>query len=518
MTMDPLASLYHITPENLALRRRFIGLDEEVIAVLAGLSDWADEVAGEVAADVTNHLFDFPATADFLRELATREGVELEALRAQWQDEQARRWRAVFAEAARPEPFGVDYFEGLLGVGARHNKIDLPLKWYLGGHPARRDAVCRQMVENPPRPEDEPRRGPSLFGRRREYVPDPAFVAEAERAISIVFNYDLQAITDAFYFDTFSTLGVELAQIRTRGPRHDLSDRGAELKTRVNDSLRLFIDSSRNVHDVFAQVRDNVDETSQAMTGIAAASTQVAQGAERQAVMLQRSRELADEVSAATERARELSEQGVQAASSANGVMQSVRVSGQDAQVGIDELARKSNEIGGILDTITGIANQTNLLALNAAIEAARAGEHGRGFAVVAEEVRKLAEGSGASATSIADLVKEIQQGIDRVVGLVQQSAQLADQGVDSSERAQQAFAEIGEAIAGISAHVAGMAETSTEVATVAEESSASAQQMSSATQQTSAQSQELSSSLTELAKTADRLLSASRQFSVSGN
>ncbi len=514
--MEPFASLYHITPENLALRRQFIGLDDGVIDVLASLEEWADDVADELATELTDHYFEFPATAEFLRGQAAREGIELDALRARWRAEQESRWRAIFAEPSRPEPFGVEYFEGLLGVGARINKIDLPLKWYLGAHPHRRDAVRRQLLENPPRFDDEPRRSSGRF-RRREWAPDPALLADAERAIAIVFNYDLQAITDAFHFDTFSTLGVELGSIRPRGAGQDLSDRGAELKSTVNDSLRLFVDSSRNVHEVFAQVRDNVDQTTQAMTGIAAASTQVAQGAERQAVMLQRSRDLADEVSAATGRAQELSEQGVEAAASANSVMQSVRVSGQDAQVGIDELARKSNEIGGILDTITGIANQTNLLALNAAIEAARAGEHGRGFAVVAEEVRKLAEESGASATSIADLVKEIQHGIDRVVGLVQQAAHLADQGVQSSERAQQAFAEIGDAIAGISAHVAGMAETSSEVASVAEESSASAQEMSSSTQQTSAQSQELRASLTELAKTADRLLTASRQFTVSG-
>ena len=195
--------------------------------------------------------------------------------------------------------------------------------------------------------------------------------------------------------------------------------------------------------------------------------------------------------------------------------MQRVRVSGQEAQAGIDELARKSSEIGGILETITGIANQTNLLALNAAIEAARAGEHGRGFAVVAEEVRKLAEESGGSATTIGELVKEIQQEIDRVVKLVQQAAQLADHGVERSELAQQAFAEIGDAIADISESVGGMTETSTEIATVAEQSSASAEEMSSATQETSAQSQELSISLAELATTADRLLDASQQFSL---
>ncbi len=310
-------------------------------------------------------------------------------------------------------------------------------------------------------------------------------------------------------------MGVDLDAVRKRGVVTDLSDRTSELKSTVHESLRLFIDSSQSMHDVFAQVRGNVDQTSHAMNGIAAASAEVAQGAERQALMLQRSRELADEVSAATARAQELGNQGVDAAVEANGVMQRVRVSGQEAQAGIDELARKSNEIGGILETITGIADQTNLLALNAAIEAARAGEHGRGFAVVAEQVRKLAEESGDSATTIADLVKEIQQEIDRVVDLVQQAAALADQGVERSELAQQAFGDIGDAIAAISDSVDGMTEASTEIATVAEQSSASAEEMSSATQETSAQSHELSASLADLATTADRLLEASQQFSL---
>ena len=262
-----------------------------------------------------------------------------------------------------------------------------------------------------------------------------------------------------------------------------------------------------------AQVRDSVEQTSHAMAGIAEASAQVAEGAERQASMLQQSRDLAQVVSTATARARELGELGAEATGDANGVMQRVLVSGQDAQAGIDELAQKSSEIGGILETITGIASQTNLLALNAAIEAARAGDHGRGFAVVAEEVRKLAEESGQSATTIAELVQEIQEGINRVVGLVQEAAQLADQGVESSERAQHVFSQIGEAIAGISDHLGGMTAASSEIASVAEESSASAQQMSSATQQTSAQSEQVNASLGELASMADRLLDASRQF-----
>ena len=510
--MDSLATLYHITPENLALRRQFIGLDAEVIGLLSRLAPWALDATDAVAEDLTDHHFRFSGTAEFLGAYAAEQGIELSALRAGWRAAQASHWRAIFAEPTQPEPFGVAYFQGLLGVGARHNKLNLPLKWYLGSYPSFLDAVRWQLREHPPQIAGaEPRSAGRR--RRREPATDPALLAEAERAIGIVFNYDLQAITDSFYFDTFATLGVDLHELRSRGARHDLSDRGAELKSTVHESLRLFIDSSRSMHDVFAQVRVNVDETTQAMNGIAAASSEVAQGAERQAEMLQHSRGLSDEVSAATARAHELGELGVQAAGSTNGVMQRVRISGQEAQAGINELARKSSEIGGILQTITGIADQTNLLALNAAIEAARAGEHGRGFAVVAEEVRKLAEESGGSATNIAKLVQEIQQGIAGVVELVQQAAQLAEEGVETSEQAEQAFAQFGDSIAGISERVAGMAETSTEIASVAEQSSASAQQMSSATQQTSAQSQELSATLTELATTAELLVDASRRF-----
>ncbi len=513
--MGSLSSLYHITPENLALRRQFIGLDAEVVALLAELSPWATEVADALAADVTDHHFGVTATAEFFRAYAAEKGIALEALRGEWQAARAAHWRRIFAEPEQPQPFGIAYFATLLEAGAAYNRINLPMKWYLGRYPAHLDAVRRQLHSSPPPIALEPGRRRGLL-RRRDPGIDPAVLAEVERAVGIVFNYDLQAITDAFYFDTFATMGVDLSGIHGRGAQHDLSDRGSQLKSTVHESLRLFIDSSHNMHELFANVRDNVEQTTHAMNGIAAASGEVAQGAERQATMLQRSRELADEVSTATVRAQELSGQGVEAAGEANAVMQRVRVSGQEAQAGIDELARKSTQIGGILETITGIANQTNLLALNAAIEAARAGEHGRGFAVVAEEVRKLAEESGGSATTIGELVKEIQQEIDRVVNLVQQGARLADHGVERSELAKQAFAEIGDAIAAISESVGGMTETSTEIATVAEQSSASAQEMSSATQETSAQSRELSISLTELATTADRLLEASQQFSIS--
>jgi len=184
-----------------------------------------------------------------------------------------------------------------------------------------------------------------------------------------------------------------------------------------------------------------------------------------------------------------------------------------DSAGAVKHLVERVEQIGQIVEVITGIAVQTNLLALNAAIEAARAGEQGRGFAVVAEEVRQLAEGSRQAATEIADLVRGVQGETEKTVSTMQKVVEEVERGSNLAQESGKALnkmegmiKQVAEGISQMTDHIQGVAEDMESIVRAVNQVTGISQQTAAGSQQVSASSQEINASVEELAASANVL------------
>jgi len=319
-----------------------------------------------------------------------------------------------------------------------------------------------------------------------------------------------------------------------KGDKDTLGSSFSEMTDNLNELVGQLSEMATQLGDASQRMAQTSDEAGRAIGEIAQAVGEVAHGAERQVRTVESAQRMteemvsatqssaasADEATTAAQQAREVATEGAEAVTQATEAMGAVRDASTAVSGVMGDLAKKSDQIGGIVDTITSIAEQTNLLALNAAIEAARAGDQGRGFAVVAEEVRKLAEESQRAAASIGGLITEIQGETQRAIEAVKTGALATDTGANTVEQARESFLRIGGSVDDMNTRVTQIATAIQQiadassrmqadmgdVASVAEQSSASAQQVSASTQQTSASAQEIATSAAELAGRASTL------------
>ena len=162
-------------------------------------------------------------------------------------------------------------------------------------------------------------------------------------------------------------------------------------------------------------------------------------------------------VTKASNETAESAQRGSKLMETAVGKMSNIEKSVMASAEVVKKLGESSQQIGQIVEAISGIAEQTNLLALNAAIEAARAGEHGRGFAVVSEEVRKLASESATSAEQIRDRINQIQHDTNLAVEAMQNGTKDVQEGTEAIREVGEQFNQIMKRVDGIQQQMEGI-------------------------------------------------------------
>ena len=313
------------------------------------------------------------------------------------------------------------------------------------------------------------------------------------------------------------------------------------MKSRLKSVIKNVAASAESVAASSEELTANASQTTQSVTQVAENATNMAAGAAASADTIgnltEQTHAMGEAISMlqkGSSSVEELAQKSQEAAADGQGKVRhaiteikAIAEQVQSSAAIIDTLGKRSDEIGTIVETISGIAEQTNLLALNAAIEAARAGEAGKGFAVVAEEVRKLAEQSGIAAQDITERITAIQQDTTRAVDSIQAGNENVRRGTDAVNASGAAFdnianqfGELGQNIRAAADAVQMVSQANSEMSAamnkvqeISNKSQEDTQTISAATEEQAAAMQEMAHASQTLAELAQKLQGEVQKF-----
>ena len=249
-----------------------------------------------------------------------------------------------------------------------------------------------------------------------------------------------------------------------------------------------------NIQESSAQVEIGAQQLSESAQALA-------EGATDQAASIEELTATVENVTAISEESAENAEKAAEGMSKAEADARGSRAEMQELTAAMDRISDTSKEIEEIIGAIEDIASQTNLLALNASIEAARAGEAGRGFAVVADQIGKLAADSAKSAVNTRDLISKSLAEIEH--------------GNDITNKTSEAIDKVVENMTQFAAAAKGSAQASRSQADMLKQVEYGIEQISGVVQNNSATAQETSAVSEELLAQAETLKEQISQFSL---
>ncbi len=206
----------------------------------------------------------------------------------------------------------------------------------------------------------------------------------------------------------------------------------------ISESVNLLASSSNEILVATTQIATGSSETASAITETTTTVEEVRQAA-------QLSSQKASRVSENAQQVVQVTQVGQKAVDETLSGMEEIQNQMESVATTIIRLSEQSQQIGGIIASVTDVADQSNLLAVNAAIEAAKAGEQGKGFAVVAQEIKNLAQQSKQATIQVRNILTDIQKATSSAVMATEQTSKAVENGVKQSAQAGDAIKKLAE-------------------------------------------------------------------------